>query len=89
VNAVAPYGTMARDPEAFSAGSRFNPEANFFGKLFGDVAPEDAAKRARKPVLGRPMATPEEVAAMAVFLASDKASYMTGQIVQVDGGSLL
>jgi NAD(P)-dependent dehydrogenase (short-subunit alcohol dehydrogenase family) len=79
---------MSRNPEDFSTGSRFNPEANFFGKLFAGITPEDAAKRARKPILG-PMAKPEEVSGIVVFLASDKASYMTGQIVQVDGGSLL
>jgi NAD(P)-dependent dehydrogenase (short-subunit alcohol dehydrogenase family) len=33
------------------------------------------------------MATPEEVANMVVFLASDRASYMTGTVVMVDGGA--
>jgi 3-oxoacyl-[acyl-carrier protein] reductase len=30
--------------------------------------------------------TPEEVAAMVVFLASDQAAYITGQVISVDGG---
>jgi 3-oxoacyl-[acyl-carrier protein] reductase len=38
-----------------------------------------------KVPLGR-MATPEDVAGVVKFLASDQASYMTGQIIQVTGG---
>jgi 3-oxoacyl-[acyl-carrier protein] reductase len=35
--------------------------------------------------LGR-MGNPEELAAMVTFLASDRASYVTGATIQVDGG---
>jgi 3-oxoacyl-[acyl-carrier protein] reductase len=35
--------------------------------------------------LGR-VATPEEVAAAIVFLASDEASYITGETLRVNGG---
>ena len=30
--------------------------------------------------------TPEDVADIATFLASDMSSYVTGQVIQVDGG---
>jgi NAD(P)-dependent dehydrogenase (short-subunit alcohol dehydrogenase family) len=34
------------------------------------------------------MGRPEEVAQAIVFLASDKASFITGQIIGVDGGRM-
>jgi NAD(P)-dependent dehydrogenase (short-subunit alcohol dehydrogenase family) len=46
----------------------------------------EAAKNAH--VLGR-MATPEEVANAAVFLASAEASFMTGSALFVDGGFMI
>ncbi len=52
--------------------------------------PLDAVRQAfvdRQP-MGR-LGTPEEVAALAVFLASDEASYITGQPHLVDGGMAL
>ena len=35
--------------------------------------------------MGR-MGHPEELAAAATFLASERASYITGAVIQVDGG---
>jgi NAD(P)-dependent dehydrogenase (short-subunit alcohol dehydrogenase family) len=48
--------------------------------------PEFASSLSRVP-LGRP-GTPAEIASVALFLASDGASFMTGSIVLVDGGYL-
>jgi 3-oxoacyl-[acyl-carrier protein] reductase len=35
--------------------------------------------------MGR-MGKPEDIAECAVFLASDKAKYITGEVIRVDGG---
>ena len=89
VNAVAPYGTVSDDPEAFSQGSRFRPESQFFKEL-GKADAADRAKMQRTGgVLDRKIARPEEVAGAVLYLASDSASFVTGQIVKVEGGTLL
>ena len=57
--------------------------------MLGD-GPDRAAREARM-VADTPMrrfGTPEEVAALAVLLASDEAAYMTGAELTIDGGLL-
>lgn len=50
---------------------------------------EEAAKRTIQSVpLGR-VGKPEEIAELAAFIMSDKASYMNGEIVTLDGGQYL
>jgi 3-oxoacyl-[acyl-carrier protein] reductase len=49
---------------------------------------EQIAARAREIPLGR-MAEPEEIARIAVFLASDDAGWMTGELVHVNGGAYM
>lgn len=51
--------------------------------------PDNPIEQARERVPLRRFATPEEIADILVFLASDKCSYMTGNRVTVDGGALL
>jgi 3-oxoacyl-[acyl-carrier protein] reductase len=53
--------------------------------LTSGVPPDVAAGIVRLTALGR-MGTAAEVAAVIAFLASDEASYVTGQVVAVDGG---
>lgn len=57
------------------------------GKEMGSV---DAALQAfidRQP-MGR-LGTPEEIASMCIYLASDDSSYATGQCFNIDGGTLI
>lgn len=89
VNCVAPYGTMSDDPAAFSRGSRFHPDNSFFRTTFSDVNPVDMKKRARTGPLLRQLAKPEEVSAAVIYLASCRADFVTGQVMCVDGGTLL
>lgn len=56
------------------------------GVRSGARQPEEFVRNySRKTMLGR-MATPEEIANAVVFLASEEASYVTGQCLSVDGG---
>ncbi|GIX14784.1 MAG: oxidoreductase [Paracoccaceae bacterium] len=54
------------------------------GEAMGDVEAARAAFIARQP-MGR-IARPEEIAALAVYLACDESAYMTGQAIVIDGG---
>ena len=45
-----------------------------------------SASKIREWIPMRRVGRPEEVAALAVFLASEDAGYITGQIIAVDGG---
>ena len=77
--ALAPYGIRVN---AIGPGSVMT-------EILKGIASDKEAKRrllSRTP-LGR-IGRPEEIAAVAAFLASDQASYITGQTIYPDGGRL-
>jgi NAD(P)-dependent dehydrogenase (short-subunit alcohol dehydrogenase family) len=78
VNAINPGNTLTE---------RLHEAMQLAAKQEG-ITEEEALKRqeARVP-MGR-LARPEEVANVALFLASEQASYVTGAIIPMDGGRL-
>lgn len=77
VNAISPGGTLTgRVQEGLAVES----------KMTGTPADELLAQQQAKIPLRR-LGTPEEVAQVALFLASDAASYVTGAIIPMDGGA--
>lgn len=77
--------TMAR--ELGSRGITVNAIAPGFvdTEMTGVLSEEIRENACRQIILGR-FGKPEDIVNVAVFLASDKADYITGQVISVDGG---
>jgi 2-hydroxycyclohexanecarboxyl-CoA dehydrogenase len=89
VNTIAPYATFPEDPARdASTGSRFHPTD---GLITQAVATRwDELSTLRSPH-GPPtrIGPPSEIGAAAVYLASDAAAFITGQILAIEGGTLI
>jgi len=73
--------------EVASRGIRVNAIApGFFKTAMTDVLPDDVKEKLIKGIPTARLGLPEDIANTAVFLASDEASYITGQTIHVNGG---
>ncbi len=73
--------------EMGSRGIRANAIApGFIETAMTEALSEDVRKEWMKAIPLRRGGKPEDIAEVATFLASDMASYVTGQVIQVDGG---
>jgi 3-oxoacyl-[acyl-carrier protein] reductase len=52
------------------------------------ITVEEALERARAAVPMRRIGEPKELGALAAFLASERASFITGTVIQIDGGTV-
>ncbi|MCG2690154.1 SDR family oxidoreductase [Candidatus Parcubacteria bacterium] len=78
VNAIAPGGILTEGVEKMTGG------AVRAGDTQGEMIKQFTAK-----IPMQRFGTPDEIATVALFLASDAAKYMTGSMIVVDGGYLL
>lgn len=101
IAAHGPGGWMGADYAASKAGlvsltrslareaARFGIRCNAVSPGFVETDMTAGLPEANRESLGIPlgrMATPDEIAGVALFLLSDLSSYITGQVLHVDGG---
>jgi 3-oxoacyl-[acyl-carrier protein] reductase len=79
VNNVAPGYTRTE---------RLTELAEHLAGQYGET-PDDIYAKWERTIPARRLGKPEELAAIVAFLASERAGYMTGVTIQVDGGSVL
>jgi NAD(P)-dependent dehydrogenase (short-subunit alcohol dehydrogenase family) len=56
------------------------------GPVYTPIQPDEAAEAVGATTIMARVAQPDEIASVIAFLASAKASYITGAVVAVDGG---
>ncbi len=85
---LAPYGVTVNNIAPFRAATDRTRQLDRARAAAQGITEEQARQAVAAQIpLGR-YGSPEDVANLAVFLASDKASYITGATIQIDGGAV-
>jgi 3-oxoacyl-[acyl-carrier protein] reductase len=85
-NEVAPYGVTVNNlMPGYTRTERLEELAERNAQLRGSDPAEERSRWEREIPMGR-LGEPREFAALAAFLASERASYITAQSIAVDGG---
>jgi 3-oxoacyl-[acyl-carrier protein] reductase len=85
-NEAAPFGiTVNNLLPGYTRTERLTELAEVASARDG-TAPADFFARLEREIPARRLGEPRELAALAAFLASDRAAYVTGQSIAVDGG---
>jgi len=61
----------------------------FIQTAMTDKLPEDIKKKMLEAIPLARLGTPQDVANVCLFLASDESSYITGQVITIDGGMVM
>ena len=82
---IALSKTLARELGKFNVNVNVVAPGMVMTKMARAIPPEFLNKAIDETLLGR-VATPEECADVVVFLCSDRARHITGEVIKVDGG---
>jgi len=82
--------TKSLAQEVASRGIRVNAIApGYISTDMTDALPEGAKEKLMDHIPLKRLGQPEDIAEMALFLASDASTYITGQVISVDGGMFI
>jgi len=90
VNCVCPHRITPQDLEQQTGeGSVFHPEKGQYKMMAPLVGTPELEKMLTEPLSVKRLGRPEDIGYAVVFLASDRAGYITGQTFSVNGGAYM